>query len=229
MTTVRSGVPGHDDGTAFVRLRWGKLVDDPSGQRVWDKTTEGPYEIVCPGCGEDPSRDWSEISRNCAESGACTARRRAPRPRLWITSACRPADSHRPALARRRAAELQPRWVTEKIRENAHRPAVMHGLLRSSQQAGDRADRVFLLHPWRWSWMTEVSQAGWPGAVPDPGMPGTRAHSAGRRRCGYRQTAANNAYGQKPSVCHHATSSSTSGSAPPCSAATDRTTQRMLG
>jgi hypothetical protein len=62
MTTVRSGVPGHDDGTAFVRLRRGKLVDDPSGPRVWDKTTEGPYEIVCPRCGDDPSRDWSEIS-----------------------------------------------------------------------------------------------------------------------------------------------------------------------
>jgi hypothetical protein len=54
--------PGHDDGTAFVRRRWGKLVDDPSGQRVWDNTAEGPYEVVCPGCGDDPSRDWSEIS-----------------------------------------------------------------------------------------------------------------------------------------------------------------------
>jgi hypothetical protein len=63
--------------------------------------------------------------RNCAESGACTARRTAPRPRSWITSACRPADNPRPALARRRAAELQPHRVTEKIRENARRPAVM--------------------------------------------------------------------------------------------------------
>jgi len=62
MTTIRSGVPGHDDGTAFIRLRRGKLADGPPGQRVWDKTTEGPYEIVCPGCGDDPSRDWSEIS-----------------------------------------------------------------------------------------------------------------------------------------------------------------------
>ncbi len=62
MTTIRSGVPGHDDGTAFVRLRRGKLADGPSGQREWDNTTEGPYEIVCPGCGDDPSRDGSEIS-----------------------------------------------------------------------------------------------------------------------------------------------------------------------
>ena len=62
MTTTRSGVPGHDDGAAFVRQRREKLVDGPSGQRVWDKTTEGPYEIVCPGCGDDPDRDWSEIS-----------------------------------------------------------------------------------------------------------------------------------------------------------------------
>jgi hypothetical protein len=62
MTTVRSGVPGHGDGAAFVRLRWGKLVDDPSGQRVQDNPAEGLYEIVCPGCGDDPGRDWSEIS-----------------------------------------------------------------------------------------------------------------------------------------------------------------------
>jgi len=62
MTTVRSGVPGHDDGTAFVRPRRGKPADGPSGQRVQDHTTEGPYEIICPGCGDDPSRDWTEIS-----------------------------------------------------------------------------------------------------------------------------------------------------------------------
>jgi hypothetical protein len=62
MTTVRAGVPGHDDGTAFVRLRRGKLADDPSGQRVQDNTAEGTYEIICPGCGDDPGRDWSEIS-----------------------------------------------------------------------------------------------------------------------------------------------------------------------
>ena len=62
MTTARSGVPGHDDGTAFVRLRQGKLVDGPTGDRVWDNATQGPYEVVCPGCGDDPSRDWSEIS-----------------------------------------------------------------------------------------------------------------------------------------------------------------------
>jgi hypothetical protein len=62
MTAIRSGVPGHDDGTAFIRLRRGKLADGPPGQRVWDNTTQGPYEIVCPGCGDDPSRDWSEIS-----------------------------------------------------------------------------------------------------------------------------------------------------------------------
>lgn len=55
-------MPGHDDGAAFVRLRRGRLVDGPSGQRVRDETAEGPYEIVCPGCGDDPDRDWSEIS-----------------------------------------------------------------------------------------------------------------------------------------------------------------------
>jgi hypothetical protein len=62
MAAVRSGVPGHDDGTAFLRPRRGKFVDGPSGQRAQDNTAEGPYEIICPACGDDPSRDWSEIS-----------------------------------------------------------------------------------------------------------------------------------------------------------------------
>ena len=63
MATVRSGVPGHDDGTAFVRPRRGKFVTGPSGLPVQDNTAEeGPYEIICPVCGDDPSRDWSEIS-----------------------------------------------------------------------------------------------------------------------------------------------------------------------
>ena len=61
LATVCPGVPGHDGGAAFVRLRRGKLVDGPSGQRVHD-TAEGPYEVVCPGRGDDPSRDWSQIS-----------------------------------------------------------------------------------------------------------------------------------------------------------------------
>lgn len=62
MTAVPPGVPGHDDGAAFVRPRRGKLAEGPPGQRVQDNTVEGPYEIVCPECGDDPSRDWSEIS-----------------------------------------------------------------------------------------------------------------------------------------------------------------------
>jgi hypothetical protein len=40
MTPVRSGVPGPDDGTAFVHLRRGKLVNGLSGQRVQDNTAE---------------------------------------------------------------------------------------------------------------------------------------------------------------------------------------------
>ena len=62
MATVRSGVPGHDDGTAFVRPRRGEPGEGPSGQRARDHAPEGPYEIICPGCGDDPNRDWSEIS-----------------------------------------------------------------------------------------------------------------------------------------------------------------------
>ena len=62
MTAARPGVPGHGNGAAFVRRRRDKLAEGPPGQRLPDNTAEGPYEIVCPGCGDDPSRDWSEIS-----------------------------------------------------------------------------------------------------------------------------------------------------------------------
>ena len=62
MTSVRPGVPGHDDGTAFVQPRRRKLADSPSGRRAQGNTAEGLYEIVCPGCGDDPDRDWSEVS-----------------------------------------------------------------------------------------------------------------------------------------------------------------------
>jgi hypothetical protein len=62
MTAIRPGVPGHDNGTAFIRPRQGKLAEGQSGERVWDSTAEGPYEVICPGCGDDPDRDWSEIS-----------------------------------------------------------------------------------------------------------------------------------------------------------------------
>src|SRR5713101_6749226 len=85
MTMIRSGILGHDNGTASVRLRLGKLVDKGDGTRVWDMTTEGPFEIVCPGCGDDPSRDWSNFRRSCAPSAACTAPRKRRRPRSWTT------------------------------------------------------------------------------------------------------------------------------------------------
>jgi hypothetical protein len=62
MTTVRPGVPGHDGGAAFVRPRRAKLADGPPGRHPQGSAAEGPYEIVCPGCGDDPGRDWSEIS-----------------------------------------------------------------------------------------------------------------------------------------------------------------------
>jgi hypothetical protein len=79
MTAIRSGEPGHDNGTAFIRPRQGKrgtegrrrsrhpgreekLAEGQSGERMWDNTAAGPYEVICPGCGDDPDRDWSEIS-----------------------------------------------------------------------------------------------------------------------------------------------------------------------
>ncbi len=64
MPTIRSGEPGHDNGTGSTRMRQGKLIDGPPGgpPRVWDQSTIGPWEIICPGCGDDPSWDWSEVS-----------------------------------------------------------------------------------------------------------------------------------------------------------------------
>jgi hypothetical protein len=62
MATSRSGQHSHGDGTAFVRRRKGNLIKGPAGRRVWDDTAMGPFEIVCPGCGDDPDRDWSEVS-----------------------------------------------------------------------------------------------------------------------------------------------------------------------
>ena len=123
MTTVRSGVPGHDEGTAFVRLRRGKLADGPSGQRVQDNTAEGPYEIVCPGCGDDPGRDWSEISEELRRIRGIYGTKQGAEAALMDHLGMQTADSHRPARARRRAAELQPHRVAQRIRENARRPA----------------------------------------------------------------------------------------------------------
>lgn len=62
MTPIRPGVPGHDDGAAFVRPRRANPASGPAGQGPQGNTAEGTYEIVCPGCGDDPDRDWSQIS-----------------------------------------------------------------------------------------------------------------------------------------------------------------------
>jgi hypothetical protein len=53
---------GHDDGTAFVGLRRGEVGPGPVRSALQDNTAEGPYEVICPRCGDDPSRDWSQIS-----------------------------------------------------------------------------------------------------------------------------------------------------------------------
>lgn len=62
MTSVRSGVPGHDDGTASVRPRRREPAGGRPGRRAQDSVAGDMYEIVCPGCGDDPDRDWSEVS-----------------------------------------------------------------------------------------------------------------------------------------------------------------------
>jgi hypothetical protein len=62
MTATSHGVPGHDNGLASLRLRLGKLHHDPARGYVWDMTSEGPYEVICPACGDDPSWNYSDIS-----------------------------------------------------------------------------------------------------------------------------------------------------------------------
>jgi hypothetical protein len=50
---VRSGVPGHDQGAAAIRLRL--------GDRDWDWATIGPYEVICSACGDDPALNYNEV------------------------------------------------------------------------------------------------------------------------------------------------------------------------
>jgi len=101
------------------------MVDGPAGQRVWDNTTQGPYEIVCPGCGDDPSRDWSEISAELRRIRGMYATKEG---------AERAYGSHRhadtlTATAPPRRGTAQPNYnhakSPERVRENARRPAVM--------------------------------------------------------------------------------------------------------
>lgn len=61
--TISHGVPGHDNGTASVRLRMGELKDDPAGgPGAWDLASIGPYEVICPACGDNPDLNYSEVS-----------------------------------------------------------------------------------------------------------------------------------------------------------------------
>lgn len=61
MTTTSHGVPGHDNGTAGARLRLGTLHHDPARGYVWDMTATGPYEVICPACGDYSNRNYSEV------------------------------------------------------------------------------------------------------------------------------------------------------------------------
>jgi hypothetical protein len=59
MPTIRSGGLGTTNRTASTRLRQGKLIDGPPGPRASGTRHHRSWEI-CPGCGDDPSWDWSE-------------------------------------------------------------------------------------------------------------------------------------------------------------------------
>jgi hypothetical protein len=82
MTPARPGVPGHGNGAAFVRPRREKLADGP-GQRLPGSTAGGRYEIICPGCGDDPSRDWSEISAELRRIRGIYATKESAEAALW--------------------------------------------------------------------------------------------------------------------------------------------------
>jgi hypothetical protein len=60
-TETMHGVVGHDRGLTGARLRLGRLVDSPHAGRVWDRSPEGPWEVICPACGDDPSRNYDEL------------------------------------------------------------------------------------------------------------------------------------------------------------------------
>lgn len=78
MVAFQSGGPGHDDGTAAIRLRLGTLRETSSGGRAWDWTSIGPYEVICLSCGDDASLNYTEVpleirfirGRHVTEEGA---------------------------------------------------------------------------------------------------------------------------------------------------------------
>lgn len=37
------------------------LADNPPGSRAWDWATIGPYEIICPACGDNPALNYAEV------------------------------------------------------------------------------------------------------------------------------------------------------------------------
>jgi hypothetical protein len=67
MTTLQSRVPGHGRATARIRLRLGILLDDPKRGRVWDRSSVGPYELICEACGDDVNLNYGEVAPHIQE------------------------------------------------------------------------------------------------------------------------------------------------------------------
>ena len=62
MTTIRSSVPGHDDGTAFVRLRRGNWPMTRQARGCRTTRARARMRSSARDVATNRARDWSEIS-----------------------------------------------------------------------------------------------------------------------------------------------------------------------
>jgi hypothetical protein len=78
MTTIRSGMPGHDDGAAFIRLRRGKPAMGQQASACRTTRPKAPYEIIRPECGRRPEPELVRgLSATTQNPGMCATRDKA--------------------------------------------------------------------------------------------------------------------------------------------------------
>jgi hypothetical protein len=77
MTTIRPGMPGHNHGTAFTRLRPGKLADGPARQGVQDEPPKARTRLSAQGAATIQAGIGQRSQRNSAESGMYATKERA--------------------------------------------------------------------------------------------------------------------------------------------------------